>query len=237
MSYAYNFGVPELYQALGSVLQKKLDEAGVVRRYRDGQHMQSRGDATRGFSIIKSGAVCFGKTDEDGRFIAIATLDVGRCYGEFTLFAGLPRTHDGYAVGDTAVSHISKARFDRLLKTDPALGASIISSLTVQLHNVLEWTDDLRRYPLKYRLGKTLLQLERDSKTSDEGSVTITQNQLADLMGVTRVAVAQTLAIYKKQGFVATIYGGIKILDRTTFKNWLSQFVQIEPVAPIGRSD
>ena len=237
MSYVFNFGLPGLYKGLGPALQTKLDEAGIVRRYRDGQHMQSRGDTTRGFSIVKSGAVCFGKTDEDGRFIAIATLDKGQCYGEFTLFAGLPRTHDGYAVGETAVSHIPKARFDLLLEAEPMLGARIISSLTVQLHNLLEWADDLRRYPLKYRLGKALLQLEADSETSGEGCIAITQNQLADLMGVTRVAVAQVLASYKDQGFVATLYGGIKILDRAGLKLWLTQFVQIEPVVPIERQD
>ena len=230
MSYAFNFGASGLYRALEPALQKALDAAGGVTHYRDGQHMQSRGDTTRGFSIIKSGAVCFGKTDEDGRFIAVATQGEGQCYGEFTLFAGLPRTHDGYAVGDTVVSHISKANFDRLMAAEPTLAGAIITSLTMQLHRVLEWTDDLQRYPLKYRLGKTLLQLKADSGAHAKNGITITQSQFADLMGVSRVAVAQVLAAYKKLGFVETKYGGIKIVNAEAFKNWLQAFVQVEPV-------
>jgi len=232
VSHAFNFGVSGLYQVLEPGLQQKLDAEGVLQRYRDGQHVQSRGDRTRGFSIIKKGAVCFGKTDEEGRFIAIATLDVGQCYGEFTLFAGLPRTHDGFAVGETVVSQISKARFDRLLEAEPALGARIISSLTIRLHNLLEWADDLRRYPLDYRLGKALLQLETDSEVSSGSKIAITQRQLAELMGVTRVAVAQTLALYRKHGFVKTFYGSVKILDHAVFARWLDAYVQVEPVAP-----
>ena len=232
MSYIFNFGIPGLYRSLVPALQQKLDALGVSQRYKDGQHMQSRGDTTRGFSIIKSGAVCFGKTDLDGKFITAAVLEAGQCYGEFTLFADLPRTHDGYGVGDTVVSHISKAKFDHLLATEPTLAGPIISSLTMQLHNLLEWTDDLRRYPLKYRLGKNLLQLQASSEGPREAIVKITQSQLADLLGVSRVAVAQTLAVYKKLGFVRMCYGGIEICDRPLFKNWLQAFVQLEPVAP-----
>jgi len=231
VSYAFNFGLPGLYQALPVELQQKLDGEGEVKRYQHGEHMQSRGDKTQGFSVIKAGAVCFGKYDEDGRFIAIATFGVGQCYGEFTLFAGLPRTHDGIAVGDTAVSHISKARFDRLMVSEPTLASAIISSLTLQLHSVLEYTDDLRRYPLKYRLGKALLQMRSPAGDIGLERIKITQSQLADLMGVSRVAVAQVLAAYRDHGFVETIYGGFRIPDRAVFKSWLTAFDRLEPVA------
>jgi len=230
MSYIFNFGIPGLYQALTLRVRDRLDQLGVEQRYSDNQHIQTRGDKTRGFSIIKSGSVCFGKTDLDGRFIAAAILEPGQCYGEFTLFAGLPRTHDGYAVGETVISHVSKAKFDRLLADEPELAAPIISSLTLRLHNLLEWTDDLRRYPLKYRLGKSLLQM---LKEAGGGSVIkITQSDLADLMGVSRVAVAQTLAEYKKLGFINLRYRGVDITNPTALKAWLGNFVQIDPIAP-----
>jgi len=229
MSYIFNFGIPGLIQALDQRMRTRLDELGAEKRYRDKEHIQTRGDRTRGFSIIKKGSVCFGKTDTEGRFIVTAQLEAGQCYGEFTLFAGLPRTHDGYAVGDTVISHISKAKFDRLLSQEPQLAAPIISSLTMRLHNLLEWTDDLRRYPLRYRLGKNMLQMLKDGGGD---FIEITQSELADLMGVSRVAVAQTLAEYRKLGFVASRYGGIEILNREGFKAWLEEFMQIDPIAP-----
>lgn len=229
MAYIFNFGIPGLIQALDQRMREQLDALGVEKGYRDGQHIQTRGDKTRGFSIIKAGGVRFGKTDVEGRFIVTAQLEPGQCYGEFTLFAGLPRTHDGYAVGQTVISHISKAKFDRLLEEEPQLAAPIISSLTMRLHNLLEWTDDLRRYPLRYRLGKNLLQMMPEG---DDPIIKITQNELADLLGVTRVAVAQTLSDYRKLGFVASRYGGLELLDRPAFKAWLQEFVQIDPIAP-----
>lgn len=228
--YIFNFGIPGLFEALNQQARCELDALGVEQHYRDGQHIQTRGDKTRGFSVIKSGSVCFGKTDVEGRFIATAVLEPGQCYGEFTLFAGLPRTHDGYAVGETVISHVSKAKFDRLLADNPELAGPIISSLTMRLHNLLEWTDDLKRYPLKYRLGKSLMQMQKEA--GREAHIKITQSELADLMGVSRVAVAQTLAEYKKLGFVKARYGGLDIIEAGAFKTWLKEFMQLDSLSP-----
>lgn len=227
MSYNFNFGLPSLYRTFSPALRAKLDALGVDKHYRDGQLMQSRGDLTRGFSIIKSGAVCFGKMDADGKLITTAVYEAGQCYGEFTLFADLPRTHDGYAKGDVTVRHISKPKFDSLMMAEPTLAQPILKSLTMQLHSVLEWADDIRRHPLKYRLGKNLLQM---AQMGSEPMIRATQSDLADLMGVTRVAVAGVLRDYKKRGFVTTSYGGLTLCDPDGFKLWLEHFNQLAPV-------
>jgi len=94
-----NFDQQGLYQVMPVRLRSKLDALGHLKTYGDGQHIQSRGDRTKGFSIIISGAVCFRKIDAGGTFITVAVFGAEQCYGEFTLFADLPRTHDGVAGG------------------------------------------------------------------------------------------------------------------------------------------
>jgi len=227
MSFVFNFGIPGLMEVLPEHTRARFDAVGSLKRYRDKQHIQSRGDQTAGFSVIKSGSVVFGKSDREGRFITTAVLEAGQCYGEFTVFGGLPRTHDGYAEGETVISHLSKAQFDQLLLDEPTLAGPIISLLTVRLHHMLEWVDDLRRYPLKYRLGKTLLLMMRGT---EDGLIAATQSDLADLMGVSRVAVAQVLAHYKAKGFVGTEYGAVRVLDRSGLKAWLQGFETVDPV-------
>ncbi|NVJ99234.1 MAG: Crp/Fnr family transcriptional regulator [Alphaproteobacteria bacterium] len=227
MSYIFNFGVPGFMDALSPEQQKLVEDAGSIRRYSHKQHLQSRGDQDQAFSIIKAGSVCFGKTDSSGKFIALATLEAGQCYGEFTVFAGLPRTHDGFTVGETVISHISKARFDRLLLDHPDLAGAIIRVQTLRLHQALEWIDDLRRYPLKYRLGKYLLFI---LASADGPRIAITQSDLADLMGVSRVAVSGVLADYRARGFLRPVYGGLEILDSEGLRKWLRSFLTLDPL-------
>ncbi|TNE63853.1 MAG: Crp/Fnr family transcriptional regulator [Alphaproteobacteria bacterium] len=230
MSVIFNYGMPGLIALLPSALRTRLVALAVPLRYRDKQHIQSRGDRTQGLSIIQSGAVCFGKVDSEGRFMTAAVFEAGQCYGEFTLFAGLPRTHDGYAEGDTVISYVSKARFDQLLDEEPSLGRIYNSLLTIRMHYLLEWLDDLRRYPLKYRLGKTLLMMQAEAGT---GRIDITQGALGEIMGVSRVAVAKVLADYRRRGFVRVVYGGLEIADEAALRDWLGTFAAVESIAPL----
>ncbi len=220
-------GIPGLYQNLPRTIQHKMDMLGVRRNYQPDQLIQNRGDTTRGFSIIKKGAVRFGKTDIDGRFIAAAVFERGQCYGEFTLFADLPRTHDGFAVSETEIQHIGKAAFDRLLLEESQLAHLLLSSLTNQLHNALEWIDDMRRYPLNVYLGKRLLRLAE----SGTEQVEVTQSELADMLGVSRVAVGKVLKDYQRQGFVDLRYGGIDVVQPMLLKEWLRDRTKLEAMA------
>ncbi len=227
MGYAPGFELKGLYGRLPDHLQRKLAVLGSLSRYSDGQHIQSRGDRTRGFSIIKTGAICFGKTDMDGKFMASAVFEPNQCYGELTLFADLPRTHDAVAVGETSVLHISKPEFDRLLDAEPELAKILLQSMSRQMHITLEWFDDVRRYPLKFRLGKSLLQLSAQRASVE---LKVTQSELADAMGVSRVAIGKELKDYKARGFIALKYGEIHILEGAGFKKWLAGFEQLEPI-------
>ena len=110
---------------------------------------------------------------------------------------------------------------------EPELARIIIASLTRQLHTTLERLDDLLRYPLKYRLGKSLLQL---ALAEGNDLLQVRQSELADIMGVSRVTVGKALSLFQKAGFIVLKYGSIKVVDRAEFHKWLKAFDQIEPL-------
>ncbi|PCI62419.1 MAG: hypothetical protein COB37_06825 [Kordiimonadales bacterium] len=221
--------LPNLFRELPDGVRGRLTALGGSISYAPDQLIQTRGDFTRGLSVISEGAVCFGKNDADGRFIASTTFEVGQSYGEFTLFTDLPRTHDAIAVGATTILNIPKNKFDSVLATEPALVTAVLTVLTMRLHNALELVDDLRRYPLKYRLGKNLLQM---AKTEKSNQLHITQSELADVMGVSRVAIGHILTLYKKQGFIEQKYGYLELMNGEGLKEWLETFVQLDDVTP-----
>ena len=221
--------LPNLFQQLPVGVRGRLTRLGASTSYASDQLIQTRGDYRRGLSVITEGAVCFGKNDAEGRFLASTTFEVGQSYGEFTLFTDLPRTHDAISVGATTILNISKNKFDMVLASEPALVSAVLTVLTMRLHNALELVDDLRRYPLKYRLGKNLLQM---AKTENSNQLHITQSELADVMGVSRVAIGTILTLYKKEGFVEQKYGYLELADAAALKFWLQSFVQLDDVSP-----
>ena len=100
---------------LSSALMARLTKAAIRVTYRDGELVHARGDAKPGLSIVHSGAVRFSNPGLDGSVITTGILNPGQFFGEATLFAGLPRTHDAVAVGPTVIDQVSKKRFDQVL--------------------------------------------------------------------------------------------------------------------------
>ena len=105
------------------------------------------GDTNSGPCIVRTGAVRVGNQGKDGSYLTTSILTPGQCYGEFTLLAGLPRTHEMVAIGVTAIDEIGKDRFLTLYEARPELADALLKISLVRNHSLLEFMDDMRRLP------------------------------------------------------------------------------------------
>lgn len=224
----FDFGTSGLIDALPETLRKALQSAGVPMRYADGQLIHERGDAKPGLSIVRSGAVRMGNVGRDGNYMATALLGPGQTFGEFTLFADLPRTHDAEAVGDTVVDQVSRRRFEQVMDDHPELRRRLLSSLASRLHQALEFIDDVRRLPLNVRVAKMLAVMGRTER--EPVKLVVKQSQLAETMGVSRVSMGKVLEELEAQSLIKRGYGSIDIPDRQRLQDWIADRAQISPL-------
>ncbi len=224
----FDFGTSGLIDALPDTLRQALQSAGVPMRYTDGQLIHERGDAKPGLSIVRSGAVRMGNVGRDGSYMATVLLGPGQTFGEFTLFADLPRTHDAEAVGDTVVDQVSRRRFERVMDDHPELRRRLLSSLASRLHQALEFIDDVRRLPLNVRVAKMLAVMGRTEQ--EPVKLIVKQSQLAETMGVSRVSMGKVLEELETQSLIKRGYGSIDIPDRQRLRDWIADRAQISPL-------
>lgn len=203
----------------------KLQEVGKSRNYRDGALIQRRGDSRRGISILQSGNIIVGNIGMDGSFVVSSVLQPGECFGEFTLFAGLPRTHDLTASGAVEVLYFSERVFLELFDSEPSLGKALLAITLRRTHDLLEFLDGQRRLSVRVRLAKVLL-----SFLSSESDVRCRQEELAYLLGVTRVTVNKALKSLADEGFVRIGYGVIEVVDEGLFRRWVDAKSLVVPV-------
>ena len=227
-SATFDFGTRGLIDSLPDPMRRALQVAGVPVSYADGQQIHARGDVKPGLSIVRAGAVRFGNVGRDGSYVPTALLGPGQTFGEFTLFADLPRTHDAEAVGDTVVDQVTRARFERVMDDHPDLRRLLLSSLASRLHQALEFIDDMRRLPLNVRAAKALSAMA----ASGEGAVTIRvkQTTLAETLGVSRVSMGKVLEELETAGLLTRGYGAITVPDRKRLQDWIEARVQISPL-------
>ncbi len=227
-SATFDFGTPGLIEALPPPLRDALQAAGVPVSYGDGQQIHARGDLKPGLSIVRAGAVRFGNVGRDGSYMATALLGPGQTFGEFTLFADLPRTHNADAVGDTVVNQVSRARFERVMDGHPELRRQLLASLASRLHQALEFIDDMRRLPLTVRVAKTFGVMARHA--TGPVRIRVKQTALAETFGVSRVSMGKVLQELEAARLIRRGYGAIELPDPRALHDWIDARIQVTPL-------
>ena len=199
---------PMLFTALEAEVQDRLRAASPPRRFGDGQFIQHRGTRADGFWLIEEGAVRIGIYLPDGEFRAIAVLGPGDSYGELAVFAGTPRIVDAVSRGESHVRFIAARAFLDAVEASPASGRALLAALSAQLQDALDQLAGMRRGTNPTRLAGLLSNLARGGDT-----VAITQQELAELLGVTRATANAALRELEKAGLIRRGYGRLAIPD------------------------
>ena len=220
--------MPKLEDLVPGRLMRELLSIGPLVRYEDGEVLHLRGDAKPGLSIIQAGTVVAGNVGLDGSVLTTSGLGPGDCFGEFTLFAGLPRTHDITSVGESAVYQLPRARFMALFNREPQIGHALLTINLMKNHELLEFLDNLRRLPLSVRVAKLLLANTRGA--TGEIEINCRQDELALTFGVTRVSIGKVIAELQAEGLVRSGYRKLRVPDVGQLRRWVEENSLISPL-------
>jgi CRP-like cAMP-binding protein len=197
-----------LFAALEDEVKERVRAASPIREFHDNQFIQHRGTLAEGFWLIEEGSVRVGQFLPDGEFRAVAVLGPGDSYGELALFSGRPRVVDAVSRGVSRLRFIRGAPFLDLLIEYPASNRALLSALSAQLQDTLDQLAGMRRGTNPQRLAGLLANLARA-----DGQTAITQQELADLLGVTRATANAALSALEEAGLIERGYGRITVPD------------------------
>lgn len=207
------------FRLLSDDLQRQLQRAASLQRYPDGAVLHACGDTSQSMGVVQSGEVVLSNVTADGRRIITTHLQPGDSFGEFTLFAGAPRYHDAEARGPTTVLYLGPAQFRQCMDESPALRDAVLGMLAQRLMWALDRIHDDFKLPLGKRLAKLLLSRNRQD---EQGLRYVgSQTELAEALGVSRVAVGQALRPLIERGWLRTEYRAIVLLQPERMRRWL----------------
>ena len=191
----------------------QLSARARVRHFADGQFIQHQGDPGDAFWAVVAGHVTIGRYAEDGSFTLFAVLGPGDLFGELAFFTGIPRQVDALASGEAQMIAIDRPLLHGLMAADVGWAELLLRSLSRQLASALDTIDAERRLSTADRLAALLAAMARDS--ADGATVDATQQQLADLLGVSRVTLGAALRELAEAGRVERGYGRIRLCRRS----------------------
>ncbi len=181
-----------------------------ARHFAAGQFIQHQGDPGDAFWAVIDGYVTIGRHSEEGIFTHFAVLAAGDLFGELAFFTGVPRQVDAIAEGSASMIAIDRTLLRQLMAADVGWAELLLRSLSRQLAIALDTIDAERRLGAIERLADLLVIMARESEGRD--TVHSTQQQLADLLGVSRVTLGAALGQLARRGQVERGYRQIRLL-------------------------
>ena len=193
--------------------------AAEVLHLRRGEMLFRQGDpvgaAGSGFYGLAAGLLKASTLPGDGREAILAVLEPGNWFGEITLIDGEPRTHDATALSAVDVLVVPPAAFIQLMR-DAAFANALARLLAGRVRVRYGLAEDQTLRDLRARVARRLLTLARGDATQAPRArprVTLPQEALAMMLGVTRQTLSLQLNALAVEGVIGLGYRRVDILD------------------------
>ena len=186
-----------------------LVRAGRRYRFDASAVVQQKGDRADGFWLIEAGNVSVCRFGEEGGVTIFAVLGPGDLFGELAHFTGVVRQVDVVAETDVTMIRVDTAAINALLDAEPAFARWLLKSLAHQLRSALNRIDGDRTLSAEDRVKRLLT----DMVTRDGPELHITQEALANYVGVSRVTMGAILNRLSRAGLIQLGYRQIYVTN------------------------
>src|SRR3989338_11500085 len=171
------------------LLTEKVYSAGEVLIVQD--------DLTDNAYIICSGVVRVYRLSEEGEEINIAIIGAGEIVGELSLLDDKPRSAYVETIQETKALVFSKHEFLSLLTEHPLIAVNLLKALATRIR---ENSSRLESLISKSLTERSLLTIQTLAPYFPNGDVTLSQEELAQIVGATRARVTETLNQLQSEG-------------------------------------
>ncbi len=206
--------------ALPEIVRSDLLARGQARSFAKGQMIQQRGDIASEFWYIESGSVQIGRYGIDGRLTLFALIGTGETFGELAFMGEFPRTVDAIAGSDCRLIRIGDSELQSLMESDPAITRLLLKTMALTVQEAFNLIEASRSLSVPQRLAQALLQLCGDQR--DGAAVRATQQDLADLVGVSRVSLGKALTRLQAAGMIEPGYGSVTIRNAAALEDFIT---------------
>ena len=195
-------------------------------RYRAHTDIFHEGDEGATLYIILKGAVKIFIPALDGREVVLAVHRKYDLLGEMSLLDDEPRSASATTIEDTEAVSLSRQDFQSVLDRHPAAQRAIIDVLVTRLRATNQSIQDAYLLDVPGRLARRLLAIaDEHGEETEQGidiGLRVSQQELANMIGASRVAVNKQLQQWRKNHIVDVNRQRVTIIDRVALQQEFS---------------
>ena len=202
-----------LFRGLPKATLARIAALGSRRIYEKEEIVFLRGDPGDSLCGVVSGRVRISASLSTGKEVFLNIMEAGDSFGEIALLDGEPRTATATAMVRTELIVFKREQFLALLSTEPQLAAHLIRLLCKRVRWTAQSMEDSALLSVPARMAKRLLSLMHVNGRSTPAGIrlAISQEELAQFLGVSRQIVNQYLQVWKAYGWIVSGRGHLTI--------------------------
>lgn len=171
-----------------------------------GDVLFGQGDPAEGIYLIQSGSFKLNQYTEGGQENILRIVGQGEILGENFFYSAQEHQVSAIALEDSLVSIINGHSFEDLLRKYPDLSLQIIRRLSQKLEEVTNQLCEVKILSVPQRLISLFFRLAREyGESMEDGTkiyIRLTQQEIANLIGASRVMVNQVINHLKEKGYL-----------------------------------
>ncbi|MFO7570808.1 MAG: Crp/Fnr family transcriptional regulator [Smithellaceae bacterium] len=205
----------DLFYGVSPAGIEALAAQAVLKKFRTGDMVVGETDSIRSFYVVISGQLKLYRSSPEGREQTLQLLGPGDPFGLCTAFATDSFPASAMAIEESLVLLIPGMLVETVARREPSLLLNIIRILSQRLKNSMNLIESLSLKEVPGRLASFLLhELSREKGKTDRIDLTITQRELAKILGATPESLSRAIRKMAAEGILITSGRTITILDQ-----------------------
>ncbi|MDT7833369.1 Crp/Fnr family transcriptional regulator [Flavobacteriaceae bacterium S356] len=199
----------------------RISECKTSTLIKRGDVLFDEGEHINGVFCIRDGVCKVSKMSANGKDQIIKLIKKGDLIGERSLISNETSNLKAVALNDMEVCFIPKEEIMKDLRQNSNFTMSILNDLAAALKQSDNVVVDMAQKTVKQRLAETLLHLNKNFDTKENGALDIqlSREDLANIIGTATESAIRLLSGFKKEKLIDLKGKEIFILDIVKLKN------------------
>jgi len=188
-----------------------------------GEYLMRIGDNILGTYFVKKGMIRSNLLGCDGMVKTVSITCDGALFGEQFIFHTQPALYEALAMEDCELYFYSREQMLQMMRQDFAVSLFVAKTLSLRSRMMATQLQDLCLRSVQQSLARILYSIscyeEQNGKRLGSVVISLSHEELANILGAHRVTVSKNLGQLKKMGVIDYQYERIIIRDREKLKD------------------
>ena len=211
------------YVQLDANAREQVAGAVQERAIAEGGELSHHGATAQHWYGVLEGVLKWSTAAQDGRVVTLGGFTTGSWFGEGSLLHGRPVAADIIAIRHSRVAMIPKEVFCWLHETQLSFNHYLLKHMNERLHWFMGDFAAHRLFSAEAQVARALCGLfHPELNPHTDMHLEISQEEIANLVGISRQRCNLALSRLKRDGLVELAYGGVTVIDLARLQGFRS---------------